>query len=154
MTEDLMARVSYLKGLADGLSLDEESKEGKLLLRIIDLLDDMAGAVVQLQSDYEELVEYSEAIDEDLAELEDDFYEDEDEDEDDDNDDYECFTVECPNCGEMVEINADLLHTGGPVKVTCPLCNEVVLIDDEDWEDEDFDELVEIDDDDGEEEED
>ncbi|NLA25761.1 MAG: AraC family transcriptional regulator [Firmicutes bacterium] len=142
MTEDLIARVSYLKGLAEGLSLDEESKEGKLLLRIVDLLDEMAGAVVQLQTDYEELFEYSEALDEDLAELEDDFYEDDVEDDDDDYGEYECFTVECPNCGEMVEISEDLLHTDIPVKVTCPVCNEVVLIDDEEWEDEDFDELL------------
>ena len=42
MAEDLKAQVSYLKGLAEGLALDEESKEGKLLLQIVDLLDEMA----------------------------------------------------------------------------------------------------------------
>ena len=35
MAEDLMARVSYLKGLAEGLALNEESNEGKLLLRCL-----------------------------------------------------------------------------------------------------------------------
>jgi hypothetical protein len=118
MTEDLKAQVSYLKGLAEGLALDEESKEGKLLLRIVDLLDEMAHEIEQLKTEYEELFEYTEALDEDLADLEDDFYEDYDDHEDDD--DYECFTVECPNCREMVEISEDLLHTDSPVKVTCP----------------------------------
>jgi phage FluMu protein Com len=145
MTEDLKAQVSYLKGLAEGLALDEESKEGKLLLRIVDLLDEMAHEIEQLKTEYEELFEYTEALDEDLAELEDDFYEDYDDHEDDD--DYECFTVECPNCREMVEISEDLLHTDSPVKVTCPRCKEIVMIDDEDWEDEDLDELLDDEDD-------
>lgn len=145
MTEDLKAQVSYLKGLAEGLALDEESKEGKLLLRIVDLLDEMAHEIEQLKTEYEELFEYTEALDEDLADLEDDFYEDYDDHEDDD--DYECFTVECPNCREMVEISEDLLHTDSPVKVTCPRCNEIVMIDDEDWEDEDLDELLDDEDD-------
>ena len=144
MTEDLKAQVSYLKGLAEGLALDEESKEGKLLLRIVDLLDEMAHEIEQLKPS-EELFEYTEALDEDLAELEDDFYEDYDDHEDDD--DYECFTVECPNCREMVEISEDLLHTDSPVKVTCPRCKEIVMIDDEDWEDEDLDELLDDEDD-------
>ena len=142
MTEDLKAQVSYLKGLAEGLAINEESKEGKLLLRIVDLLDNMAGEIAQLKTDYEELFEYSEALDEDLSDLEDDFYEDNDV-EDDGDEDYECFTVECPSCGEMVEIGEDLLHTENSVRVTCPCCGEIVLIDDDDWEDEDLDELIE-----------
>ena len=140
MAEDLMARVSYLKGLAEGLALNEESNEGKLLLRIVDLLDEFAVEIEQLKDDYEELFEYTEALDEDLAELEDDFYED-----------YdlhsgaplyeESFTVECPNCRELVEISDDLLHTENSIKVSCPQCGEIVMIDDEDWEDEDLGEL-------------
>jgi DNA-directed RNA polymerase subunit delta len=83
MAEDLKAQVSYLKGLAEGLALDEESKEGKLLLQIVDLLDEMAYEIEDLKTGYEELLEYTEALDEDLGELEDDFYEDHDEDDDD-----------------------------------------------------------------------
>lgn len=151
MTEDLKAQVSYLKGLAEGLALDEESKEGKLLLRIVDLLDNMAREIEQLKTDYEELFEYSEALDEDLSDLEDDYYENDDFEDDDDDEDYECFTVECPSCGEMVEIGEDLLHTDSSVKVTCPCCGEIVLIDDDDWEDEDLDELIDDEADGGEE---
>ena len=35
-------KVAYLKGLAEGLGLDKDSKEGKLFAAIIDVLDDMA----------------------------------------------------------------------------------------------------------------
>ncbi len=142
MTEDLMARVSYLKGLAEGLALDEESKEGKLLLRMVDLLDNFAVEVEQLKDDYEELFEFTEALDEDLAELEDDVYTDDD-DEADDLFLEDSFTVECPNCRELVEIDDDLLQAEGSIKVTCPRCGEIIMIDDESWDDDDFDDLLE-----------
>ncbi|HHW74488.1 MAG TPA: AraC family transcriptional regulator [Firmicutes bacterium] len=141
MPENLMARVSYIKGLAEGLALDEESKEGKLLLRMIDLLDGFAAEVEQLKDNYEELFEYTEALDEDLAEMEDDFYDDYDQPEEEPP--YEDgFTVECPNCRELVEISDDLLQGEDPIKVTCPRCGEIIMIDDEEWDDEDFSELL------------
>ena len=39
---EISEKVAYLKGLAEGLDLDTESKEGKLIAAIIDVLDDMA----------------------------------------------------------------------------------------------------------------
>ena len=43
-------KVAYLKGLADGLDLDlENSKEGKLLVKIIDILEDLGLAVEDLE---------------------------------------------------------------------------------------------------------
>ena len=39
---EISEKVAYLKGLAEGLALDTESKEGKLIAAIIDVLDDIA----------------------------------------------------------------------------------------------------------------
>ena len=39
---EISEKVAYLKGLAEGLKLDEETKEGKLIAAIIDVLDAMA----------------------------------------------------------------------------------------------------------------
>ena len=39
---EISQKVAYLKGLAEGLALDTESKEGKLIAAIIDVLDDMS----------------------------------------------------------------------------------------------------------------
>ena len=147
MTEDLKARVSYLRGFTEGLDLGDESKEQKVLQRVIDLLEDMTAEIEQLRVDYEELFEYTEAIDDDLTELEEDFYEDEDEDEDYDydDDDFEGgFSIECPNCREIVVVEDDILDQESAIEVTCPGCGEVVLVDDEEW-DEDLDELPEDD---------
>jgi DNA-directed RNA polymerase subunit delta len=145
MSEDLKARVSYLRGFTEGLDLGDESKEQKVLQRVIDLLEDMTDEIEQLRVDYEELFEYTEAIDEDLTEMEEDFYDDED-DEDDDDDDFEefegGFSIECPNCREIVVVDDDILDQESSIEVTCPGCGEVVLVDDEEWEEE-LDELPE-----------
>jgi DNA-directed RNA polymerase subunit delta len=137
MTEDLKARVSYIRGLADGLELGEESKEQKIMQKMIDLLEGVTEEIEELRVDYEELFEYTEAIDDDLTELEEDFYEDADEDEDDydyDFDDYEGgFSIECPNCREIVVVDDELLDQDSAIEVTCPGCGEVVLVDDEEW---------------------
>ncbi len=139
MNEDLKARVSYLRGFAEGLELGEESKEQKVLHRIIDLLENMTDEIEQLSVDYEELFEYTEAIDDDLTEMEEDFYEDAEDVVDDDYGDYMDeleggFSLECPNCREIVVVDDDLLDQDASIEVTCPGCGEVVLVDDEEWD--------------------
>ena len=39
---EITEKVAYLKGLAEGMELDTEKKEGKLLAAIIDVLDDLS----------------------------------------------------------------------------------------------------------------
>ena len=39
---EIIEKVAYLKGLAEGMELDTSKKEGKLLAAIIDLLEDIA----------------------------------------------------------------------------------------------------------------
>ena len=41
--------VSYLKGLAEGLNIDKSTSEGKLLLAIVDVLDDMAAEIAEIE---------------------------------------------------------------------------------------------------------
>ena len=84
----LVQRVSYLKGLADGLGIDETSKEGKLLLQIVEVLEDFADVLQETIENQMDLEEYVNFIDEDLADVEDEIYES---DEDYDYDDYEDY---------------------------------------------------------------
>lgn len=140
---DLKAQVSYLKGLAEGLKIDEQQKEGKIIIKIIDLLDNLVDELKELQDDHDELCEYTEAIDDDLTELEEDFFDqvgDEPKSKDEERDYGEGFTIECPNCREMVVVGEDLLDDDSPLEVTCPGCGEIVLIDDEDWDEDDLEE--------------
>jgi t-SNARE complex subunit (syntaxin) len=88
----LLQKVSYLQGLAEGLGLDEATKEGKILLQIIETLGDFADVLDDVIDDQIDLEEYVNFIDEDLADVEDDIYgEDDDDDDDFDFEDYlEC----------------------------------------------------------------
>ena len=126
--QHLYEKVAYLRGLAEGLDISNESKEGKMINRIVDVLDDFADAIVELDEEQAELMEYAESIDEDLADVEDDLYEDEDEDYDDEE--FEYLEMECPNCGETVEIDEDLLYDDD-VDVVCPSCQGIILTSDE-----------------------
>ena len=80
-------RVAYLKGLAEGMKLSEETNEGKLLLKMLDALEDMAEEISALRADHDELDEYVESIDDDLADMEEYLFDDDDYDDDEDEDD-------------------------------------------------------------------
>lgn len=136
--EDLKSRVAYLKGLAAGLGLDETSKEGKLFGQIIQVIDALTDEILALHDDYDDLADYAEAIDEDLSELEEDLYEEgfEDDDEFDDDDEDGMFSVECPDCHEIVYIDDETLEDEDVVEILCPNCERVVFVnDDEEYED-------------------
>ena len=124
-------KVSYLKGLIDGLGIDESTKEGKVFKAILDVLNDMAFSVEDLEDEHDELVELVDTIDEDLGSLEEDYYDlDEDDDDDDDDDesdfDDELYEVTCPNCGDTVCIDAEMLKDG---EIDCPNCGQKLEFD-------------------------
>jgi len=136
-------KVAYLKGLADGLELDKESsKEGKLIAKIIDILEDVGLAVEDLESEVEAVGEELDELAEDVDDLETIvFDEDDDEDDEDDvlpflpdlGDDF--FEIECPTCGEDIVIDESVLDVG---EVSCPNCGDRFSLDltDEDSDDE------------------
>ncbi|QQY80605.1 hypothetical protein EDD65_102270 [Keratinibaculum paraultunense] len=101
--EYLYQKVAYLKGLAEGMKINEESSEGKLLMQIIDTLEEFADAMVDVMEKFEDLEEYMFYIDEDLSDVEDEIYGyDYDDNEYDyypfDEDDLECMEFECDSC--------------------------------------------------------
>ena len=126
-------QVSYLKGLAEGMKIDETKNEGKLLLKIIDVLDEVADCLGEMTDSQNEMQLQIDAVDSDLEDLEDFVYE-EYEDEDDD---WEDEWFECPNCGEDICLTEDLLSDDADSFI-CPHCGEKIDIefdDDEDYDD-------------------
>ncbi|AKP42189.1 zinc ribbon domain-containing protein [Clostridioides difficile] len=134
----LYEEVAYLKGLAEGLEISAESKEGKMIHKIVDALEVFADAIVTLDEEQEELQDFVESIDEDLADLEEDIADMEEdlyeEDDDEDDEDFSYIEMECPNCGELVEIDEDLLYDD-EVDVVCPDCKAVILSSEDDCDD-------------------
>ena len=66
----LTEKVSYLKGLAEGLNLDENAKETKLFNAIFDILEEMSLTVTDIDEDLAAVEELVDCMDEDLAEIE------------------------------------------------------------------------------------
>lgn len=107
-------KVSYIKGLAEGLGLDENNNTDKILQNIIDVLDDMAAELACAEDDILDLNDTVDEIDEDLGELEDYVYDDEDLDDDDD-----FYQVTCPKCGTEIYLDEDTL---AEESIACPEC--------------------------------
>ena len=123
-------KVAYLKGLLEGLDMDEDKKEAKLFNAIIEALDDVASELSDIDEDMEELADYIEELDEDLGDVEEFVYDlDDDCDcccDDDDCDccDDECLEVTCPACEEDVCIGFDEINDDG--EVDCPCCGAIL----------------------------
>ena len=118
---NMTEKVAYLKGLMNGLELDATTKEGKLLAAMVDVLEEMALSIVDVEEAYDELQEIVDQIDEDLGELEEDFY-----DEDGCGCEDEEYEIVCPSCGDAIYVDFDMLQEG---EMECPNCGEHLEFD-------------------------
>lgn len=125
----LSEKVSYLKGLAEGLGLDEDDKKDKLIKSIIEVLEDVALSVEEIECGCGEICDQIDAVDEDLAALEDDFYGDDECDGDCESCEYDCdaededaceYEVECPKCHDLIYLTEEMLDEG---EIICPNCS-------------------------------
>ena len=119
---EISEKVAYLKGLAEGLALDTESKEGKLIAAIIDVLDEMSIRFEDIDDNLVDLEDGLDAVSDDLSEVEEAlFVMDED-----DEDDTEYFETTCPVCEEEIVFDEDTLESG---EIRCPNCGEKLEFD-------------------------
>lgn len=127
---ELIEKIGYLKGLADGVGFDKTTNEGKIIAALLDMVDLLANRVVELEQDVMDLNDYCEELDEDLGCVEELLYDDEDEDDElcdgdcegcdgcDDYDMEDTYEVECPTCHETICFDESL----DPSDLTCPAC--------------------------------
>lgn len=119
-------KVAYLRGLMEGMGLDENDNSTKLFEAVIDALDDIASQLSDMEETQDELECYIEEVDEALGDVEEFVYDDCDCDCDccDDDDDDNCIEVTCPACGEDIVIDVDAIDENG--QVDCPACGETL----------------------------
>ena len=136
---------AYLKGLMDGLNLDTEKPEGKMIASIVDLLGDVTKRLTDVEETTIAISDELDEIEDDLDAIE-DFIMDEDEDYDDDDfedDDEDCdcdecdcdcdeiiYEVEC-SCGNIIEFDEETLDQGS---IVCDKCGETLEFTFEDEE--------------------
>jgi len=142
---------AYLKGLMDGLNLDTEKAEGKMISAIVDLLGDVAKRLTDVEETTIAISDELDEIEEDLDAIEDYILDEEDEEDYDDDDfDYEddlddedeeegfdfgdeettVYEVKCA-CGNIIDFDEETLEEGS---IVCDKCGELLefsLEDDE-----------------------
>ncbi|MGN0576646.1 MAG: CD1247 N-terminal domain-containing protein [Ruminococcus sp.] len=151
----LTEKMSYLQGLIQGLDIDSTSKEGKALLAMTDVMNEMVIYIEDLQSQVDELTELCDILDEDLGAVEEDLYNEDDCDCDDcdcdddcccDDDDYdfsdddELYEVTCPTCGDTILLDESIIDEGS---MNCPNCDELLEFDYNELTIEDFENKAE-----------
>ena len=146
-------KAAYLKGLMDGLNLDTEKAEGKMISAIVDLLGDVTKRLSDVEETTIAISDELDEIEEDLDAIEDyildedeheedwdhEEWDEEDEDEDWDEEGFDfgdevsiIYEVECA-CGERIAFDEETLEAGS---MTCPNCGELLEFSLEDDEDE------------------
>lgn len=118
---DICEKIAYIKGLTEGLDLDTESKEGKILAAVIDLLGDITEEICDIEDACDDMSEQLDAVDEDLSSVEELLYDDCEDGCDCDCgcDDEGLYEVECPACHDTVYLDEDMLDDEG---IDCPNC--------------------------------
>ena len=151
----LSEKSAYLKGLMDGLKLNTESDEGKMIAAIVDLLGDLTRKVTDIEDTTIAISDELDEIEEDLDAIEDfimdeeddydDFDDDDDDYYDDDEDEYDeegfdfgdedstIYEVVCA-CGNVINFDEDTLEEGS---IICDECGETLEFS---FEDDDEDE--------------
>jgi Zn finger protein HypA/HybF involved in hydrogenase expression len=117
----LAEKAAYIRGLAEGLELDTDKKEARVLKEMLELLTEMAGDVDDMGADLTELFDVVEQVDEDLAQVEEEVF-------GEGADDYsdEMYEITCPNCQQTVQLDEEVLLGGD---VICPNCGDKIEIE-------------------------
>ena len=147
-------KAAYLKGLMEGLQLDTEKAEGKMIAGIVDLLGDISKKLTNVEDTTIAISDELDEIEEDLDAIEDFIMDEDDDDEDYDDDDFEDFDdddeydeegfdfgdedttiyeVKCI-CGNVIAFDEETLEAGS---IVCDQCGETLEFS---FEDEDEDE--------------
>ena len=146
---------AYLKGLMDGLNLDTEKAEGKLISAIVELMGDVTKKLTDVENTTIAISDELDEIEEDLDAIEDYILDEEDEDyEDDYEDDFDeyeeeddeygdegfdygdeestIYEVKC-TCGNIINFDEETLEEGS---IVCDKCGETLefTFDDEEEE--------------------
>ena len=127
-------KTAYLKGLADGLGVDPQSKEGKLWSALNDLLCDIAHELENLHETDRGQAQALDGLADEVSLLEDicdgmderDYEKIDDEDDDDLSYDGVVYDATCPVCGEEISFDEETLETGS---IQCPKCGETLEFD-------------------------
>ena len=147
-------KVAYLKGLIEGMEYDMTTKEGKILDRMIDILEDLAFGLEDAEDNTFEIGEELDQLSDDLADVEAVVFGGADYDpavtpdapccggccgygysydgsEGAEDEDEEEYTIVCPSCNQELIVTDAEVESG---KIICPNCSATLDLEYEDEE--------------------
>ena len=137
-------KAAYLKGLMDGLNLDTEKAEGKMIAAVVELLGDVTkkltdveDTTIAISDELDEIEEDLDAIEDYILDVEEELEEEEFEEDDDygfdDEEEFDegfdfgdedsiIYEVKCV-CGNVINFDEDTLEEGS---IVCDECGELL----------------------------
>ncbi len=122
MMSDLTNRAAYLKGLADGMKLDKEKDEARLLSEIIDFLSDVANEIEALDDEQGFIADSLDDLEEEIDVIGNEVFDEYDDYEDEDDE----FQICCQGCGADITVTTEDLMDG---EILCPNCGDTIEFD-------------------------
>ena len=104
----IIKKIAYLQGLCEGMNISEESKEGRIIVEILDVLDGLTDEILDME------------------------FSDEDDDWDDDEQEEEdiySYAFICSSCGQELEVDDEIIEN--EEEFTCTACGNIVPVIDE-----------------------
>ena len=121
-------KAAFVKGLIEGLDLDDDKKETKAISAILEWMDSISSSFGNLEEDVDDICEQLSIIDEDLCDVEKEVF-GENECSDCDcgcDEEGEFYEVKCPSCGKISCFDEGTLCDG---QIDCPNCGEILEFD-------------------------
>ena len=141
-----LKKFGFLKGLAEGLQIDDQTPEGRVIISMIDLFEEMTDALSEFKNtqdafrreiqdvvrDIERLEDSVDDLDSFLKDFSENFSQvinalpDEDKSGAKKDDEEIYYEVKCPKCGEEITLGEEVLGQGS---IRCPKCKGVLEFD-------------------------
>ena len=129
-------KASYIKGMLEGLDLDKEKKENKILISVVELLEEMADSILDLENRVDDIDDQTEDILDKFENISCSTCECEDEDkhghhnchgcsESDSSDDF-YYEIQCPACSTTICLSETAVLEKD---INCPNCGQEIEID-------------------------
>ncbi|MBQ3156439.1 MAG: hypothetical protein IJB81_05875 [Clostridia bacterium] len=137
----LTDRISFLKGMAAGMKLNMDKDANKLMLEMLTVMGEMAEEMAAMTEAHNDLNEYVESIDDDLADLEETLFgeeehapdcdceecagEEDDEEDEEDGEEDDLIVYACPHCNHEIEFSAS--DVDFDEDYLCPQCHKPIF---------------------------
>ena len=144
---EVSKKVAYLKGMAEGMNLQEDSMQNRLILRMLEALEEISEELEAIEARQDEAEQYIDELDSDLGDVEEFLFGEEDEEEDcgcgcghhhhhdedewddeeeydeeDEDDGIDFIEYECPHCKTSVYYDQEAFDL--EEEHLCPECGK------------------------------